>query len=132
MSAIEELRRLHEGATPGPWRWWHRDGSPWEPGSGHPWRLSSDDPDHGGVLDHRYPDILDPADAALIAAMRNALPALLACAEAMPKDPWLLAGGWACYSCRRDMTLTERADGDRPHAADCAWLRATTLLGGDR
>lgn len=27
MSRIDELQRLHEAATPGPWRWWQEDGS---------------------------------------------------------------------------------------------------------
>lgn len=55
---IEELRELERAATEGPWRY-KRDGSLW----------------HWVVRPGSYD--MTASDAALIAAMRNALPALL-------------------------------------------------------
>lgn len=65
MTTIARLRELLDEATPGPWR------------------LTPDDldrdivgPDDSTVI--AYDPLLDPADAELIAALRNAAPALLA------------------------------------------------------
>jgi len=60
---LDELKALDAAATPGPWH-----SASWGVGD-------------GGVDVVFYPDI-DSADAALIAAARNALPKLLAVAEA--------------------------------------------------
>jgi hypothetical protein len=70
MTDLDRLATLAKAATPGPWRWWHERGSSWTPRDGKPpSRLSSDHYMHGGVLDHRYPEILTPDDAAYIAAL---------------------------------------------------------------
>jgi hypothetical protein len=73
---IDRLRELDSAATPGPWRTYH-DGLTLD---GEERQLVSevaDDTDYGAVAKW-----MTPADAALIAEARNALPKLLAIAEA--------------------------------------------------
>ena len=86
---LAELRRLHEAATPGPWRTSREDMDSF---------VGSSD---GGLESVAY-IYRDPADripvigtsyrndSRLIAAMRNALPALLSIAEAA--EAWLERG----------------------------------------
>ena len=68
---LAELRRLHEEATPGPWESSIAgiEGDNYVAGTG-PWHRVT------------FNECASQYDAALIAAMRNALPALLSIAEA--------------------------------------------------
>jgi len=80
---IEEMRLLLKEATPGPWRWWTSN-------SHH--RLSSDPSGKDGDVIHAYRAkdglcviAVKEADAALIVAAVNELPALLDELEALRK-----------------------------------------------
>jgi hypothetical protein len=86
---IAELERLEREATPGPWS---RVDAPWRSSGMPPWVVTGDGDPHGATAicdlaiqmdgelgDDGGPQDSDPeADAAFIAAARNALPALLA------------------------------------------------------
>jgi len=82
---LDELDRLEKAATPGPWV--HFDGAP-EHGNAY---VSGPEPDNWTAAECFGSD--PDADAALIAAARNALPGLLAIAQAAQKllavcPPW--------------------------------------------
>lgn len=69
---IEELKRLEAEATPGPW---------WTDGNG-PWKIHHGDACDRVVTCTPSPDVgTGTKNAALIAALRNAAPALLRAAE---------------------------------------------------
>lgn len=86
---IERLRQLEKAATPGPWKWLNLSGKP-----------GKDEPVYGEkaarpplLMCYGYPHYADfhqdaNANAALIAAARNLLPAFLDIAEAAM---WLTA-----------------------------------------
>jgi len=79
---LAELRRLHEAATPGPWKLWNG----WGPVAGTEYmvvyRIGPEGDEWVGIIaDYRYPPSADlyakREDAELVAAARNALPELL-------------------------------------------------------
>jgi hypothetical protein len=92
------LRTLEAAATPGPWAYEYVSNDD------NSWCIGATDPPHAGEIEEEYdeetdtygekPEVVDfvcesggsenRADAALIVEMRNALPALLAAAEATP------------------------------------------------
>lgn len=79
-----ELRRLHEAATPGPWKHWDADGVKWDDPNacGYDSREHHRGPPYYATGPRAGSSEQADADAALIAAMRNAIPGLLAEAEA--------------------------------------------------
>lgn len=76
MSVLEELERLEKAATAGKW---HAQGYVSDPGRPKWWAITSTEDPHMVSGDGF---LLDGADARLIVAMRNALPALLNVARA--------------------------------------------------
>lgn len=115
VSTIERLRARLAEATPGPWRWVHDSGSTmlWnaEPvgGPGHvltPYVCAS-------CAEHGTPCLGPiPADAALIAAAVNALPALLDVAEAAAKSvEWGDVGGLLLDDVAALRAALDRLDG---------------------
>lgn len=143
---IAELRELLEKATPGPWE---------ANGEGRPIMVSQFDSsarvteDNGAVRNDAH------ADAALIAALRNAAPDLLRVVEAVAKmHPYCIDAtmhyrdemscpvchGTAWFSVHQ--TLDDERDYDElkdaakneattriEHADDCAWVTASKLVG---
>ena len=113
MKGLDDLRALEAAATPGPWSeshhhvWWTPADAPEFPLAS----LDTDDEHYGFSSTGRRKD----ADAALIAAARNALPALLDVADAARAalDP-------TQCSCSAEMP---HSDGDCP-VVDLAALRA--------
>lgn len=104
---LDTLRALEAAATPGPWTLGTRNE--------HGIVLS---PEHGLVVSSPWTATgRADNDAALIAAARNALPALLTIARALPEDPGF-GGSW-CLWC-------EAPFAQLPHKPDCLWLAAST------
>lgn len=93
MSTIAKLRALHEAATAAPWRLcahWRHDKCPCGDHRGYIWAPDQEsviaqmgcDTDEAGQTHPNVGQDGMRSDARLIAAMRNALPALLRVAEA--------------------------------------------------
>lgn len=95
-----ELRRLHEAATPGPWKHWDADGVKWDDPNacGYDSREHHRGPPYYATGPRAGSSEQADADAALIAAMRNAIPGLLREAEAGRK----LRERVKCYRCQED------------------------------
>lgn len=110
MSTIEELRALLAAATPGPWEHRQHEGMH-ALAARDGWAMESepDDSDDGARV---------AADFALVAAMRNALPALLDVAEAARAVARSAGPGRACWTVgRHDIerlrAALARLDGER-------------------
>ena len=90
---VEQLRQLEQAATPGPWTTHHRDDVDWLTKSVQARGKDADDHEPGSLAGPVWPKEQHPAfcsgwphrnaraDAELIAAARNVLPALLDIAE---------------------------------------------------
>lgn len=111
---LEDLRALEAAATPGPWGPYADTHNPLYGRVGSVARI--DDPVGSPVGGG-----MNGSDARLIASIRNALPALLTIAEALPEDPWFVESGyWYCGWCLSPV----RVD----HKPSCRWLAASTAL----
>lgn len=120
---IERLRELEAAATKGPWQ---------STAAGsvitrdREWLIV--DGDAAGSVYGSEAMPLEQVDAnlVLIAEMRNALPALLAAAEALPPTPWMSAH--PSDKDQRDICFW--CFGRAPaHAPDCAWSKAMAPRG---
>lgn len=114
--SLKALRELHEKATPGPWEQSVAgiEGDNYVAGTG-PWYRNS------------YKESKSVDDAALIAAARNALPALLAIAEAVIADR--KAQEAVSGVCLDDMDSEEaQAAFQQGHDADKALAAALALV----
>lgn len=122
MSGLEELRRLEQGATPGPWV--HESRSTGIRGGGtYDFIVSPAD----GIIAERSPSGT-PADADFIVAARNTVPRLLAALDAVTAlaDGWERLGGPG--------SEFERAYGLQKvsvtHAVDCIRAAITDAMEG--
>lgn len=141
---LDDLRALDAAATPGPWEvdetWpddvviYTAEDKRWVVNVGN-WSRQSAPDTHPADSDYlRNAFEADANDAALIAAARNALPALLAIAEALPEDPWRYSAIWGakeCFSCTHLASyeaIRTAVDPVTLHWPGCRWLAARAAL----
>lgn len=116
----EDLRVLLAAATPGEWSKPFDDGALAVTQGSETRSLLAIDKDGMAIMDA-------PADAALIAALRNAAPDLLRVVEAFATEE---THRFRCGHCVGRIIMSGPETNTWEHAPDCAWVLAVKLAGG--
>lgn len=119
-NALAELRSLLAAATPGPWRWyWSQNRAFVESDTRTVVEVFDADPEVHGGIEHE-------ADAALIVAAVNALPALIAVAEAA--EEFAFCNDGPCFDHETRTWRTCVTVGQDPICDGCKLSAALTAL----